>query len=92
MLAAAAAGDDDDGDYDDDDNDLPLFSSLSCPPGSEGLELSIPARPPSHRMQGRQILCSGPAAFIQARQKTSTQEGSPGIPGQQEWFWSKVAR
>lgn len=67
-MAAAAAGDDD-GDYDDDDNDLSLFSSLSCPPGSEGLELSISARPPSHRMQGRQIPCSGPAAFIQAHQK-----------------------
>lgn len=67
--AAAAAGGGDDGDNDDDDSDLPLFSSLSCPPGSEGLELSISARPPSHRTQGRQILYGGPAAFIQARQK-----------------------
>lgn len=66
-IAAAAGGDD--GNNDDDDNDLPLFSSLSCPPGSEGLELSISARPPSHRTQGRQILYGGPAAFIQARQK-----------------------
>lgn len=62
----AAAGDD--GDNDDDDNDLPFFSQ-SCPPGSEGLLLSILARPPSHLMQGRQILSSGPAAFIQACQK-----------------------
>lgn len=45
VAAMAAAGDD--GDNDDDDNDLPFFS-LSCPPGSEGLLLSILARPPSH--------------------------------------------
>lgn len=92
--AVAAAGGDD-GDNDDDNNDL-LFFSLSCPPGSEGLELSIAARPPSHRTQGRQILYGGPAAFFQACQKArrpaSTQEGSPGISGQQERFWSKVAK
>lgn len=64
VAAAAAAGGDDGDDGDNDDNDLSLFSSLGCPPGSEGLELSISARPPSHRAQGRQILYGGPAAFI----------------------------